>query len=277
MELGKLLFRIADFKGRYVKEAEKDIILAVKEMDKLVKSGSFTHSYPFCCRSDTPLIDRAVSSWFVAVEKLKDHLPENSRRTYWVSDFVKEKCFHSWLENASDWAFVGSVEELEKLSGTEVKDLHRHKIDHITIPSKKHGVLRRVDDVFDCWFESGSAPHAYLHYPFENVQLFENNFPGHFVARGLDQTLGWFYTLMILSNSFFAEDGKKMRKILNNYPPPMEVINDYGADALRLYIVNFIVLQAETLRFKKEGVYGVVKDVFLPWYNAYRFLVQNKK
>ncbi|KAF7827268.1 isoleucine--tRNA ligase, cytoplasmic [Senna tora] len=176
-----------------------------------------------------------------------------------------------------------------------VFDLHRHNIDHITIPSSRgpeYGVLRRVDDVFDCWFESGSMPYAYIHYPFENVELFEKNFPGHFVAEGLDQTRGWFYTLMVLATALFgkpafrnlicnglvlAEDGKKMSKSLKNYPSPMEVINDYGADALRLYLINSPVVRAETLRFKKEGVYGVVRDVFLPWYNAYRFLVQNAK
>ncbi|KAJ9566388.1 hypothetical protein OSB04_002354 [Centaurea solstitialis] len=231
---------------------------------------------------------------------------------------MQEKRFHNWLENARDWAIsrsrfwgtplpiwisedgeelevMGSIEELEKRSGMKVTDLHRHKIDHITLPSKRgpnFGVLRRVEDVFDCWFESGSMPYAYIHYPFENAELFENNFPGHFVAEGLDQTRGWFYTLMVLSTALFekpafrnlicnglvlAEDGKKMSKRLKNYPSPMEVIDDYGADALRLYIINSPVVRAEPLRFKKDGVYGVVKDVFLPWYNAYRFLVQNAK
>ncbi|KAL9169223.1 hypothetical protein ABFS82_04G067000 [Erythranthe guttata] len=310
--------RIIEFSKRYVKDADKDIIQAVKEKGRLVKSGSFTHSYPFCWRSDTPLIYRAVPSWFVAVEKIKDKLLENNKQTYWVPDFVKEKRFHNWLENARDWAVsrsrfwgtplplwisedgeeivvMDSIEKLEKLSGATVTDLHRHKIDHITIPSSRgpeFGVLRRVEDVFDCWFESGSMPYAYIHYPFENVELFENNFPGHFVAEGLDQTRGWFYTLMVLSTALFdkpafrnlicnglvlAEDGKKMSKRLKNYPPPSEVINDYGADALRLYIINSPVVRAEPLRFKKEGVYSVVKDVFLPWYNAYRFLVQNAK
>ncbi|KAK2986143.1 hypothetical protein RJ640_030688 [Escallonia rubra] len=357
--------RITDFSGRYVKDADKDIIQAVKarllsvfkflmEKSRLVKSGSSTHSYPFCWRSDTPLIYRAVPSWFVAVEKLKDQLLENNKQTYWVPDFVKEKRFHNWLENARDWAVsrsrfwgtplplwisedgeeivvMDSIDKLEKLSGAkldnlpyycvlfmiefldndngvlltspplppppsfQVTDLHRHKIDHITIPSRRgpeFGVLRRVDDVFDCWFESGSMPYAYIHYPFENRTLFESNFPGHFVAEGLDQTRGWFYTLMVLSTALFekpafrnlicnglvlAEDGKKMSKRLKNYPSPMEVIDAYGADALRLYIINSPVVRAEPLRFKRDGVYGVVKDVFLPWYNAYRFLVQNAK
>ncbi|KAG6741377.1 hypothetical protein POTOM_054611 [Populus tomentosa] len=358
---GCFIEKITDFSGRYVKDADKDIIEAVKAKGRLVKSGSFMHSYPFCWRSDTPLIYRAVPSWFIRVEEIKEQLLENNKQTYWVPDYVKlvavhdqkrlemkkqrqtkplpichilskeaysllhlyrdldlEKRFHNWLENARDWAVsrsrfwgtplpvwmsddgeevivMDSIAKLEKLSGVKVFDLHRHNIDQITIPSSRgpeFGVLRRVEDVFDCWFESGSMPYAYIHYPFENVELFEKNFPGHFVAEGLDQTRGWFYTLMVLSTALFgkpafrnlicnglvlAEDGKKMSKSLKNYPSPMEVIDDYGADALRLYLINSPVVRAETLRFKKEGVFSVVKDVFLPWYNAYRFLVQNAK
>ncbi|XP_065865633.1 isoleucine--tRNA ligase, cytoplasmic [Euphorbia lathyris] len=315
---GCFIERITDFRGRYVKEADKDIIETVKAKGRLVKSGSCMHSYPFCWRSQTPLIYRAVPSWFVRVEGLKEQLLENNKQTYWVPDYVKEKRFHNWLENARDWAVsrsrfwgtplplwisedgeevivIDSVAKLEKLSGAKIFDLHRHNIDHITIPSSRgpeFGVLRRVNDVFDCWFESGSMPYAYIHYPFENVELFEKNFPGQFVAEGIDQTRGWFYTLMVLSTALFgkpafrnlvcnglvlAEDGKKMSKSLKNYPSPMEVINDYGADALRLYLINSPVVRAETLRFRKDGVYSVVKDVFLPWYNAYRFLVQNAK
>ncbi|KAJ4723257.1 Isoleucine--tRNA ligase, cytoplasmic [Melia azedarach] len=310
--------KITDFSGCYVKDADKDIIETLKAKGRLVKSGSYTHSYPFCWRSDTPLIYRAVPSWFVRVETLKEQLLDNNKQTYWVPDYVKEKRFHNWLENARDWAIsrsrfwgtplpiwisedgeevvvMDSVDKLEKLSGEKVFDLHRHNIDHITIPSSRgpdFGVLRRIDDVFDCWFESGSMPYAYIHYPFENVELFEKNFPGHFIAEGLDQTRGWFYTLMVLSTALFgkpafrnlicnglvlAEDGKKMSKKLKNYPSPVDVINAYGADALRLYLINSPVVRAEPLRFKKEGVFGVVKDVFLPWYNAYRFLVQNAK
>ncbi|CAN4126949.1 unnamed protein product [Withania somnifera] len=320
---GRFTDRITDFREKYVKDADNDITQAVKDKGRLVKSGKFMHSYPFCWRSDTPLIYRAVPSWFIMVEKIKVKLLENNKGTYWVPDFVKEKRFHNWLKNARDWAVsrsrfwgtplpvwvsedgeeivvMDSIKKLEELSGAKVLPsfryyLHRHYIDHITIPSSRgpeFGVLRRVEDVFDCWFESGSMPYAYIHYPFENKQLFEKNFPGHFVAEGLDQTRGWFYTLMVLSTALFkkpafrnlicnglvlAEDGKKMSKRLKNYPQPSEVINDYGADAMRLYLINSPVVRAEPLRFKKEGVFAVVKDVFLPWNNAYRFLVQNAK
>ncbi|KAG2613221.1 hypothetical protein PVAP13_4KG344900 [Panicum virgatum] len=315
---GCFIEKITDFKGRYVKEADKDIINAVKDKGRLVSKGSIEHSYPFCWRSGTPLIYRAVPSWFVKVEKIKDQLLECTKETYWVPEYVKEKRFHNWLEGARDWAVsrtrfwgtplplwmsqdgeeivvMDSIEKLEKLSGVKVTDLHRHYVDDITIPSKRGpelGVLKRVDDVFDCWFESGSMPYAYIHYPFENKELFEKNFPGNFVAEGLDQTRGWFYTLMVLSTALFgkpafknlicnglvlAEDGKKMSKSKKNYPSPTDLIDEYGADALRLYLINSPVVRAESLRFKRSGVYSVVKDVFLPWYNAYRFFVQNAK
>lgn len=305
---------VVDFVGKHVKAADKEIIAWIKSSGRLVNAASIVHSYPFCWRSDTPLIYRAVPSWFVRVEEIKSRLLANNEKTMWVPSYVKEKRFHNWLENARDWAIsrsrfwgtpipiwisedgeeimvVGSKQELEELTGTTVKDLHRHFIDGLTIPSRQgKGELRRVEDVFDCWFESGSMPYAQQHYPFENKQLFEDNFPADFVAEGLDQTRGWFYTMMVLSTALFdrpafknlvcnglvlAADGKKMSKRLKNYPDPMDVITKYGADALRLYLINSPVVRAETLRFKEEGVLGVVRDVFLPWYNAYRFEVQN--
>jgi isoleucyl-tRNA synthetase len=185
---------------------------------------------------------------------------------------------------------VGSIAELQKLSGCgPLTDLHRDKIDHITIPSKTgRGQLRRVDEVFDCWFESGSMPYAQNHYPFENKDRFDSSFPADFIAEGLDQTRGWFYTLLVLSTHLFnrppfknvivnglvlAEDGRKMSKRLKNYPDPRDIIDTYGADALRLYLINSPVVRAETLKFREDGVKDVVARVFLPWYNASRFFL----
>jgi isoleucyl-tRNA synthetase len=150
--------------------------------------------------------------------------------------------------------------------------------------------LRRITEVFDCWFESGSMPYAQAHFPFENRKEFEDSFPADFIAEGIDQTRGWFYTLLVISTALFnkppfknlivnglvlANDGQKMSKRLKNYPDPMEVVNKYGADALRLFLINSPVVKAENLRFREEGVLAILKDVFLPWYNAYRFLLQN--
>ena len=234
----------------------------------------------------------------------------NNEKTYWVPNNVKEGRFHNWLVDARDWAVsrnrfwgtpipiwasedmsevvcIGSVDELAELSGTRVDDLHRETVDSITIPSKKNPgtVLRRIDEVFDCWFvfESGSMPYAQKHYPFENKEKFEKGFPANFIAEGLDQTRGWFYTLMVLATALFdkpafqnlivngmvlASDGKKMSKHLKNYPDPLVVIDKYGADALRMYLINSPVVRAESLKFQERGVNGVVKEVFLPWYNA---------
>eukprot|EP00958_Prasinococcus_capsulatus_P004728 scaffold439_cov415-Prasinococcus_capsulatus_cf.AAC.45 len=315
---GRFVEPVSDFKGLHVKEADKGIVAKIKEMGRLVNLGQIVHSYPFCWRSDTPLIYKAVPSWFVKVESIKDKLMQNNTKTYWVPQYVQEKRFHNWLENARDWAIsrnrfwgtpipiwmspdgeeivpIGSIAELEELSGKKVTDLHRHFIDDIEIPSKRgpgYPPLKRIDEVFDCWFESGSMPYAQQHYPFENKKYFEDNFPADFIAEGLDQTRGWFYTLMVLSTALFdkpafknlvcnglvlAADGKKMSKRLKNYPPPTDVVDKYGADALRLYLINSPVVRAEPMRFKEEGVFQVVKDVFLPWYNAYRFLVQSAR
>ncbi|XP_072438231.1 isoleucine--tRNA ligase, cytoplasmic isoform X2 [Chiloscyllium punctatum] len=305
---------VKDFAGLYVKDADKHILKYLKDKGRVVHSGTYKHNYPFCWRSDTPLIYKAVPSWFVRVEHMVDKLLENNDKCYWVPEFVREKRFGNWLKDARDWAIsrnrywgtpiplwvsedfeevvcVGSVAELEELSGIKVEDLHRESVDNITIPSHcGKGVLKRVSEVFDCWFESGSMPYAQVHYPFENRREFEDTFPADFIAEGIDQTRGWFYTLLVLSTALFgkppfrnvivnglvlASDGQKMSKRKKNYPDPMHIVNSYGADALRLYLINSPVVRAENLRFKEEGVRDVLKDVFLPWYNAYRFLVQN--
>ena len=186
---------------------------------------------------------------------------------------------------------VGSNEELIPHLLYNQVCIYLYSVDDLTIPSTRgNGVLRRVSEVFDCWFESGSMPYAQSHYPFENKKSFENAFPADFIAEGIDQTRGWFYTLLVVSTALFgkppfknlivnglvlASDGQKMSKRLRNYPDPLNVVAKYGADALRLYLVNSPVVRAETLRFKESGVKDVVKDVFLPWFNAYRFLMQN--
>ncbi|XP_054003576.1 isoleucine--tRNA ligase, cytoplasmic [Hylaeus anthracinus] len=312
---GRFVEPVIDFAGKYVKDADKEIIKYLQTNKRLVHSSTSKHSYPYCWRSDTPLIYKAVPSWFIRVEAIKDQLIAANSNTYWVPDSVKEKRFGNWLRDARDWAIsrnrywgnpiplwvsddgqevvcIGSMAELEKLTNTKVTDIHRESIDHLTIPSNRPGYppLKRVPEVFDCWFESGSMPYAQMHYPFEHRKEFEENFPADFIGEGIDQTRGWFYTLLVISTALYgkapfknlvanglilASDGQKMSKRKKNYPDPIEIVNKYGADALRLYLINSPVVRAENLRFKEEGVRDVIKDVFLPWYNAFRFLMQN--
>ncbi|XP_053378371.1 isoleucine--tRNA ligase, cytoplasmic-like [Mercenaria mercenaria] len=312
---GRFTAEVTDFQGLYIKDADKKITKKLKDEGRLVHQSETKHSYPFCWRSETPLIYKAVPSWFVRVEHAKEQLLNNNSQTYWVPDFVKEKRFGNWLREARDWAIsrnrywgtpiplwvsddmeevvcVGSIEELKQLTGVkDINDLHREVIDKLTIPSKLgKGKLKRVSEVFDCWFESGSMPYAQVHYPFEHKKAFDDSFPADFIAEGIDQTRGWFYTLLVLSTLLFgkppfknlvcnglvlASDGQKMSKRKKNYPDPLEVVHKYGADALRLYLCNSPAVRADFLRFKEEGVRDILKDVFLPWYNAYRFLMQN--
>nr|NVI69392.1 Isoleucyl-tRNA synthetase [Cucujiformia] len=218
----------------------------------------------------------------------------------------KEKRFGNWLKEARDWAVsrnrywgtpipiwmsndgdevicVGSIAELEELTGVKLTDLHREYVDVIEIPSRIPGnpPLKRIQEVFDCWFESGSMPYAQQHYPFDNQKEFEEVFPADFIAEGIDQTRGWFYTLVVISTALFgkapfknliangmvlASDGQKMSKRKKNYPDPMEIVHKFGADALRLYLISSPVVRAENLRFKEDGVRDIIKDVFLPWY-----------
>ncbi|KAK4872143.1 hypothetical protein RN001_016267 [Aquatica leii] len=312
---GRLTKPVTDFEGQYVKDADKNIIAHLKASKRLYHFTQVKHSYPYCWRSETPLIYRAVPSWFIRVEHMSEDLQKASSETYWVPDFVKDKRFGNWLREARDWAVsrnrywgtpipiwmspsgdelycVGSIKELEELTNTKISDLHRENIDHLEIPSKIPGnpPLRRVPEVFDCWFESGSMPFAQQHYPFGNIKDFEDQFPADFISEGIDQTRGWFYTLLVISTALFgkapfknlianglvlASDGQKMSKRKKNYPDPLEIVSKYGADALRLYLINSPVVRAENLRFKEEGVRDIIKDVFLPWYNAFRFLMQN--
>ncbi|KAJ7268828.1 tRNA synthetases class I-domain-containing protein [Mycena haematopus] len=304
---------VPDFEGLNVKAADSPIQKVLKAKGRLIVQSTLNHSYPFCWRSGTPLIYRAVPGWFIRVADSKEDLVANNKETRWVPQSVGDNRFGNWLANARDWNIsrnrywgtplplwasedmkeivcVGSIEELERLSGvTGIIDLHRESVDKITIPSPSgNGTLKRVEEVFDCWFESGSMPYAQLHYPFENKELFESSFPAHFISEGIDQTRGWFYTLLVLSTHLFgkapwknvivtglvlAADGKKMSKSLKNFPDPNLILDTMGADATRMFLVNSPIVRGDNLRFREEGVREVISRVLLPWLNSFRFFL----
>ena len=318
---------VADYQGVFVKDADKAIMERLKAEGKLVKREQILHAYPHCWRCGSPLIYRAVGSWFVNVEKIKADMLEANSKITWVPGHIKDGRFGKWLEGARDWAIsrnrywgnplpiwkcpdcgktvcVGSREELKALSGREPQDLHKHFVDEITIPCSKvsrgstgatardagtcSGTMRRIPEVLDCWFESGAMPYAQNHYPFENKEFFEAHFPADFINEGLDQTRGWFYTLTVLAAALFkrpafkncivsglvlASDGKKMSKSLRNFTDPMEVVNGFGADALRLFLIHSAVVKSDDLRYSDEGVREVMKSILIPLWNAYSFFV----
>jgi len=308
---GKFTDEVSDFAGVYVKDADKDIMRKLKEEGKLYIQEVYQHSYPFCPRSDTPIIYRTIPSWYVKVEQIKERIAANNQQINWVPEHIRDGRMGNWLDNAIDWCIsrnrywgtplpiwindvtdkricIGSIDELEKYSGTRVEDLHREYVDELTFTlDGEEGVYRRVEEVLDCWFESGSMPYAQLHYPFENQTLFEAGFPAEYIAEGLDQTRGWFYTLLVLSTALFdkpsfknvivngivmAEDGKKMSKRLQNYTAPDILMEEYGADALRLYLINSGLVKGEEQRFTDSGVKDMVRRALLPWFNSFKFL-----
>lgn len=307
---GKFTAEVTHFAGLHVKTADKDIIKKLKDEGKLYDQGVLVHSYPFCPRSNTPLIYKSIPSWYVSVEKIKDRLIKSNSQINWTPSHIKEGRFGKWLEGSRDWAIsrnriwgtpipiwindktnnrvcIGSIEELYKLTGTRVTDLHKESVDDLTFTQTgEEGVYRRIPEVLDCWFESGSMPYAQLHYPFENKEMFEQGYPAEFIAEGLDQTRGWFYTLTVLSTALFdkpafknvivnglvmAEDGKKMSKSLKNYTPPDDLMETFGADALRLYLINSGLVKGEEQRFVDGGVKDMVRKVLLPWQNSFKF------
>ena len=301
---------IPEYKGRFCKDCDKDIIKRLKAEGKLVHQSTIVHSYPFCDRTDTPLIYRAIDAWYVRVEDLHERLAKNNATVHWTPAYVGEKRFGNWLGEARDWNIsrnrfwgscipvwindddpgdmicVGSIAELEALSGEKVTDLHKHFVDKVVI--KKDGkTYHRTPEVLDCWFESGSMPYAQQHYMGEDADV-AKFFPADFIAEGLDQTRGWFYTLMVLGTCLFdrspyrnvvvnglvlAEDGKKMSKRLKNYPDPNLMLDTYGADAIRLYMIDSPVVKAESLKFSENGVKQILRDLLIPWWNAYSFFV----
>ncbi|RZO45608.1 MAG: isoleucine--tRNA ligase [Proteobacteria bacterium] len=294
--------------GMNIKEADKTIIRELKEQGSLFRQDTIQHSYPFCWRTDTPLIYKAISTWFVNVEAIKDRMVSHNQTVHWVPTHIRDGRFGKWLENARDWAIsrnrywgtplpiwrsedgdilcFGNVADLEEAVGQKITDLHKHFLDDLLI-NKNGKTYRRIPEVLDCWFESGAMPYAQQHYPFENKELFEENFPANFICEGLDQTRGWFYTLVVHAAALFdapafrncivnglilAEDGKKMSKRLKNYPDPVEMLDRYGADAIRLYMLNSVAVQGESLRFSEQGLVEVTRSVLLPLWNSLSFL-----
>ncbi len=300
---------VPEWAGRFCKDADRDIVRRLKADGALVYQATLVHSYPYCERTDTPLIYRAIEAWYVRVEDLRARMRTLNAGVRWVPGHVGQRRFDNWLAEAKDWNVsrnrfwgscipvwvaedgsdaicVGSVAELEALSGQRVTDLHKHVVDAIVF-ERDGKRYRRTPEVLDCWFESGAMPYAQQHYPFKRADELDRFFPADFIAEGLDQTRGWFYTLLILSTALFdrsayrhvvvnglvlAEDGRKMSKRLQNYPDPAKILDTYGADALRLYLIHSPVVRAEDLCFSEDGVRHALRHLLIPVWNAYSFL-----
>lgn len=316
-EAGRFTAEVPDYQGKQVFETNEPIMQLLKEKGILVKKEQYTHSYPFCWRTDTPLIYKAMSSWFVKVTDFRDDMVRNNQQITWVPEHIKDGRFGKWLEGARDWSIsrnrfwgtpipvwksdnpqfpridvFGSVAEIKEKTGIEVTNLHKPYIDEVVYPNPDDPsgktMMRRVGDVFDCWFESGSMPYAQVHYPFDNKEWFENHFPADFIVEAMDQTRGWFYTLTVLSTALhnkpafkncictgllMAEGGQKLSKRLKNYPDPNEVLDSIGSDALRWFLVSSPVLKGGNLAVDQEGkeIAKAARVAQIPMWNAYYF------
>ncbi len=286
---------------------------------RLVRHETYEHSYPHCWRCRNPLIYRAVSSWFVRVSQFRDRLVELNQQITWVPEHIKDGQFGKWLEGARDWSIsrnrywgtpipvwmsddpaypridvYGSVAELERDFGVPVSDLHRPFIDTLTRPNPddprpegERSTMRRIPDILDVWFDSGSMPFAQVHYPFENTDWFENHYPGDFIVEYIGQTRGWFYTLHVLATAIFdrpafrtvmchgivlGDDGRKASKSLRNFPDPVQMWDVYGSDAVRWSLLSSPILRGGNLVVVEEGIREAVRQVLLPLWSTYYFL-----
>jgi len=315
-EHGRYTAEITPWAGRHVFDANPDVIKTLKESGIVVRHDSYNHSYPHCWRCAEPLVYRAVSSWFVKVTAFRDRMVELNDQITWVPDHLKEGSFGKWIGNARDWAIsrnrfwgspipvwksdnpefpridvYGSYEEIARDFGADVVDLHRPFVDELVRPNPDDptgkSMMRRVPEVLDCWFESGSMPFAQVHYPFENREWFESHYPGDFIVEYIGQTRGWFYTLHVLATALFdrpafsscvshgivlGDDGAKMSKSLRNYPDPMKVFDTYGADAMRWYLMSSPILRGGDFSVTEQGIRDTVRQVLLPVWNSWYFL-----
>lgn len=306
---------LADIAGVNVFDANTPIVRVLRASGRLVKEFTYVHSYPHCWRCRNPLIYKAVSSWFVKVTDIKDRMSELNQDINWIPENVKDGSFGTWVGNARDWAIsrnrywgspipvwvsdnpdyprtdvYGSIAELEADFGVPVTNLHRPMIDELTRPNPDDptgkSMMRRVPEVLDCWFESGSMPFAQVHYPFENKEWFDNHFPGDFIVEYIGQTRGWFYTLHILSTALFdrpafkncvshgivlGNDGAKMSKSLRNYPDVREVFERDGADAMRWFLMSSPILRGGNLVVTEQGIRDAVRTTMLPMWSSWYF------
>ena len=303
---------VPEFKGENVHEANKAIIKLLKDDGKVIRHETLEHNYPHCWRCRSPLIYRAMDAWYFNVESIKDKLIKNNEAINWVPETVKHGRFGNWLAGARDWNIsrsrywgtpipvwecdscgnkevLGSLDEIESRTGTRPEDLHKEYLDPLTIEcSECSSTLRRVPEVLDCWFESGSMPYGQCHYPFENKEWFDEHFPCDYIVEYPGQIRGWFYYLHVLSTALFdkpafrncvvhgtllSADGTKISKSKKNYTDPMELIDTYGADAMRVYLLSSPAAAMGDMNFKDEGIKDQVRDVLLPLLNAYSFFV----
>ncbi|MEE6263464.1 isoleucine--tRNA ligase [Plantactinospora sonchi] len=306
---------VPPYQGEQVFDVNRSVIRELKERGVVLRQDTYTHAYPHCWRCDTPLVYKAVSSWFVAVTKVKDRMVELNQQINWTPGHVKDGSFGKWLANARDWSIsrnrfwgspipvwksddpnyprvdvYGSLEELERDFGVKVTDLHRPVIDELTRPNPDDptgkSTMRRVPEVLDCWFESGSMPFAQVHYPFENREWFENHYPGDFIVEYLPQVRGWFYTMHVVATALFdrpafrnavvhgivlGEDGRKMSKSLRNYPDVYEMFDRYGSDAMRWTLMASPVLRGGDVVVSETAIRDSVRQVLLPYWNVWYF------